>query len=222
MGELDLLAIGAAVVIGATSGLRVTLPLLIVSLAANGVLPLGVTPESLPPGMGWMGTPYGAWGLGGAYALERAIYFVPILDNVADWFGIPTVPVVATGVAGAALGGLSPEAAPVASVGSGVVSSDAASVPWVLIALVAGIPALLLQVGTTVVRLIAAVFSLGCLNSLVSILEDVSALVLIILAFVFVILAIVLLIGILALIVLLAFKLNGRRRARRSAQSRPA
>lgn len=219
MGEFDLLAIGAAVVIGATSGLRVTLPLLIVSLAANGILPLGVAPESLPDGMAWMGTSYGAWALGGAYALERAIYFVPILDNVTDWIGIPLAPVAGTGVAVAMLGSLSSDAAPMASVGSGLASSGTDTVPWVVIALVAGIPALVLQVGTTALRLVASVFSFGCFNSVVSILEDVAALVLIALAVFFAVLAIALLIVIVALIVSLAFKLNARRRARSRAQS---
>ena len=78
-----LLAVGLGVGLAAAAGLRIFLPLLVVSLAS---LPGHLV---LVSGFSWLGTVPAAVVLGIASLVEIAAYYVPWLDNLLDVLGAP-------------------------------------------------------------------------------------------------------------------------------------
>jgi hypothetical protein len=103
MSELDVgLSIALGIGLAAATGLRLFLPMLIMSAAAySGHLPLS-------EGFAWLGTPQALVMLGVAAVLEIVAYYVPGVDNLLDTIATPAALVAGTIVSAAVLTDLSP------------------------------------------------------------------------------------------------------------------
>jgi hypothetical protein len=103
MSELDVgLSIALGIGLAAATGLRLFLPMLIMSAAAySGQLPLS-------EGFAWLGTPQALVMLGVAAVLEIVAYYVPGVDNLLDTIATPAALVAGTIVSAAVLTDLSP------------------------------------------------------------------------------------------------------------------
>lgn len=103
MSETDtLLSIALGVSLAAAAGLRVFLPLLVLSLAAYG----GFVP--LSAGLEWLGTLPAIVAFGAATALEVLAYYVPGLDNLLDALATPLALAAGTLLSAAVLTDLPP------------------------------------------------------------------------------------------------------------------
>lgn len=103
MSELDVgLSIALGIGLAAATGLRLFLPMLIMSAAAySGHLPLS-------EGFAWLGTPQALVMLGVAAVLEIVAYYVPGVDNLLDTIATPAALVAGTIVSAAVLTDLPP------------------------------------------------------------------------------------------------------------------
>ena len=103
MSELDLaVSIALGIGLAAATGLRVFLPLLIVSGASYaGYLPLGEN-------FAWLATPGAMTLLGVAAIIEILAYYIPGVDNLLDTIATPAAFVAGTVVAAAVITDLPP------------------------------------------------------------------------------------------------------------------
>ncbi|MCJ7788132.1 MAG: DUF4126 domain-containing protein [Methyloceanibacter sp.] len=103
MSELDLaVSIALGIGLAAATGLRVFLPLLIVSGASyTGYLPVGENFE-------WLATPGAMTLLGVAAIVEILAYYIPGVDNLLDTIATPAAFVAGTVVAAAVITDLPP------------------------------------------------------------------------------------------------------------------
>jgi hypothetical protein len=103
MSELDLaVSIALGIGLAAATGLRVFLPLLIVSGASNAsYLPLGEN-------FAWLATPGAMTLLGVAAIVEILAYYIPGVDNLLDTIATPAAFVAGTVVAAAVITDLPP------------------------------------------------------------------------------------------------------------------
>lgn len=147
-----LAALGATGV-AASCGLRACLPLLTLGLAARmGVVHLGTA-------SGWLASDLALWTLGGAAVLEMLADKVPVMDHVLDGVGLVLRPVAAALGAFALLQQL--------------------STPWAQVAALSlGLGALGVQAAKAKVRLGSTALTLGAANPILSLAEDLAALVL--------------------------------------------
>ena len=90
--EFDPVAVMGAVAIGGTAGLRIMLPLFLLSLAAAGVVPSGIDTAAIPPDLDWLRSGYAMAGFGAGYLVERFIYLIPVVDTVADGVELMAAP----------------------------------------------------------------------------------------------------------------------------------
>ena len=175
-----------AVTLGGSAGLRVFLPLFLLSLSAGGVLPVGLELDQLPEELRWLGSDYAMYGFGGCYALERFLYLFPVVDNVSDGVEAFMAP-----VSGFALSAMMMEySVPVAEasvwVGGGlppvlVGGSGFLSMPEgfsLFVSVLAGVVALVFHLILMVARLLANLVASG---PVVGVLEDILALIIFVL-----------------------------------------
>ena len=103
MSELDLaVSIALGIGLAAATGLRVFLPLLIVSGASyTGYLPVGEN-------FAWLATPGAMTLLGVAAIVESLAYYIPGVDNLLDTIATPAAFVAGTVVAAAVITDLPP------------------------------------------------------------------------------------------------------------------
>lgn len=214
METFDPVAVMGAVAVGGTAGLRIMLPLFLLSLAAAGVVPSGIDPASIPPNLEWLGSGYAIAGFGAGYLAERFIYLIPLVDTAAD-----SVELLAAPLAGFSLSALMVDlgsgvppvegammAAPAAAILSGGFTQTLAGVLGAVLAFVFRIVMLL-------ARLVANLVASG---PLVGVMEDVAALVLFFMALLMAWLAHL---GMGTFLGYLVFRLVRRRRRRASAPS---
>ena len=184
------LGIPVGFALSAAAGLRVFVPLLLTGAAAR----LGYL--DLAPGMAWIGSGMALLAFATATAVEVAAYYVPWLDNALDALAAPAA-VIAGVVATAAV---TPELPPL--------------VRWTLAVVAGGGTAGLVQVGTALLRLKSTAFTAGAGNPVVATGELLGALALSLLAVLAPVLAAI---GAVLVVVLMARRLVGMRRARRIA-----
>jgi len=103
MPAMDLaLSIALGVGLAAAVGLRVFLPMLVLSVAAfTGHLPLS-------SGLAWLGTPAAIVMLGVAASLEILAYYIPGVDNLLDAIAAPAALIAGTLVSAAVVTDLPP------------------------------------------------------------------------------------------------------------------
>ena len=90
----SLIGIGVGLALAAAAGLRVFVPLLVLSLAARGGW------IELSPSFAWLATTPASVALATAMTLEVAAYYVPFFDNVLDTLAAPVA--IMAGVVAAA------------------------------------------------------------------------------------------------------------------------
>jgi hypothetical protein len=103
MSELDLaISIALGIGLAAATGLRVFLPLLVVSAASyTGYLPVGEN-------FAWLATPGALVLLGVAAVVEILAYYIPGVDNLLDTIAMPAAFVAGTVVSAAVITDLPP------------------------------------------------------------------------------------------------------------------
>ena len=187
MDTISLVAL--AVVLAACAGLRAFLPVFSTSLAAQ-VLPL-----PLPDALGWLDRPSTLVLFGAATLLEILGDKIPVVDHFLDAIQVVTKPVLAAVAAAPFIFQLAPEYT-------------------AAIAIIMGAPlALGVHATKATVRVGSTATTAGMANPLLSVGEDILAVVSIVLAFLLPVLALVLLAGFLFVLVRLA--LRARRGLRR-------
>ena len=179
--------------------MRVFLPLLLLTLAANGYLPLGgLGIAELPTSMAWLGTPYALGVAAVLYAIERLDYLVPVVDHITDVVETFLAPLAGAVVAMAVLGQPSvPETVNVLMPVAALATAGVAEVSigaWLTALAVGGIPALLMHLAMAIARAVLNLL-IGCLGTIASVFEDIGAVIVFVLALVLPILALVLLAG---------------------------
>lgn len=189
----------SAAALGSSAGMRVFLPLLLLTLAANGYLPLGgLGIAELPTSMAWLGTPYALGVAAVLYAIERLDYLVPVVDHITDVVETFLAPLAGAVVAMAVLGQPSvPETVNVLMPVAALATAGVAEVSigaWLTALAVGGIPALLMHLAMAIARAVLNLL-IGCLGTIASVFEDIGAVIVFVLALVLPILALVLLAG---------------------------
>src|SRR5512132_1068627 len=103
MSDLDIaVSVALGIALAAATGLRVFLPLLVVSAAAySGHLPLADS-------FAWLGTPGALIMLGVAALVEILAYYIPGVDNLLDVLATPAAVVAGTLVSAAVITDLPP------------------------------------------------------------------------------------------------------------------
>ena len=149
MSELDLaVSIALGVGLAAATGLRVFLPMLIMSAAAyTGHLPLS-------EGFAWLGTSAALTMLSVAAIVEMLAYYIPGIDNLLDSLATPAAFLAGTVVSAAAMGDLPP------------------IVKWTTAVIAGGGVAGLMQGVTAVLRANSTVLTGGLGNSVIATAED--------------------------------------------------
>jgi Domain of unknown function (DUF4126) len=159
MSEFELpLSVVLGIGLAAATGLRVFLPMLVVSAAAYfGHLPLSDT-------FAWLGTVPALTMLSAATLIEILAYYIPGLDNLLDTLATPAAFVAGTVVSAAVMTDVSP------------------MVKWTAAIIAGGGMAGLTQGATAIVRANSTVFTGGIGNFVISTAELVGALVVSLLA----------------------------------------
>jgi hypothetical protein len=145
MSSFDLaLSVALGVVLAASTGFRVFLPMLIASGAAyTGYLPLD---ESFA----WLATPLALTMLGVAALVEIVAYYVPGIDNLLDTLAAPAALVAGTVLSAAVMTDVPP------------------MVKWTAAIIAGGGAASLTQLVTTMLRAKSTIFTAGIGNSAVA------------------------------------------------------
>jgi hypothetical protein len=145
MTTFDLaLSVALGVVLAASTGFRVFLPMLIASGAAyTGYLPLD---ESFA----WLGTPLALTMLGVAALVEIVAYYIPGIDNLLDTLAAPAALVAGTVLSAAVMTDLPP------------------MMKWTAAIVAGGGAAGLTQIVTTMLRAKSTIFTAGVGNSAVA------------------------------------------------------
>ena len=197
--------------------MRVFLPLLLLTLAANGYLPLsGLGIAELPTSMTWLGTPYALAVAAVLYAIERLAYFVPGVDHITDVVETFLAPLAGAVVAMAVIAQpsvsemvhISIPVAAMSATGAGEVGIGT----WLTGLVVGGIPALIVHGAIALVRGILTVTTC-CLGTIASVFEDIGAVIVFVLALVLPILVLALLAGLAAFLVIKWVRRKGRPQA---------
>src|SRR5882724_10114732 len=103
MSEVDFaISIALGIGLAAATGLRIFLPMLVISAAANG----GYLP--LSDGFGWLATPAALIMLAVAALAEILAYYIPGVDNLLDLLATPAAIIAGTIVAAAVMTDLPP------------------------------------------------------------------------------------------------------------------
>ncbi len=159
---------------GATAGLRVFLPLFLLSLSVADIIPLGLKQEDLPDTLAWLGSSYAAIGFGVGYALERLSYFIPIVDNVVDFLELFLAPLAGALLSIATIGHSDPS-----ELTSGAIyvstASGGGNFPIALVGFIGGSLALTLHASLIILRWVSTAITAGCANPVISFFEDVAA-----------------------------------------------
>ena len=153
-----LLGISAGLALSTAAGLRVSVPLVITSVAAR----LGYL--TLTPGMSWIGSDAALIAFATAAVVEIAAYYVPWLDHLVDVVAAPAA--ITAGVI--EMAAVTPELPPL--------------VRWTIAVLAGGGVAGLAQLGTTLLRLKSSALTAGLGNPVVAATELVGAVALAVLA----------------------------------------
>lgn len=159
MSEVDFaISIALGVGLAAATGLRVFLPMLVISVAANG----GYLP--LSDGFGWLATPAALIMLAVAALAEILAYYIPGVDNLLDALATPAAFIAGTIVAAAVMTDLPP------------------IVKWTAAVIAGGGAAGLTQSATTTVRAHSSALTIGLGNPVIATAELGGSLVLSLLA----------------------------------------
>jgi hypothetical protein len=145
MSNLDLaLSVALGIVLAASTGFRVFLPMLIASGAAyTGYLPLDEN-------FAWLATPLALTMLGVAALVEIVAYYVPGIDNLLDTLAAPAALVAGTVLSAAVMTDVPP------------------MVKWTAAIIAGGGAASLTQIVTTMLRAKSTIFTAGIGNSAVA------------------------------------------------------
>jgi len=196
--ELDLsllrsLALGVA--LAAACGLRVFVPLLMVSGAAalGWVHPSG--------GLAWLGSTPALIVFAAATAAEVAAYHVPWLDNALDWLGAPVALAAGTMLTASML------------------PADDPMLRWLVALIAGGGAAASVHVGTAVVRKASSLTTGGLANPFFAFLEAAGALAVSVIALLAPALALAMIVGV-AIATVRLVRRRRRARAERAAVSR--
>jgi Domain of unknown function (DUF4126) len=143
--EFDsLVSVALGIALAATTGFRVFLPLLVMSVASQtGYL-------SLSEGFTWLSTSPALVMLAVAAIVEILAYYIPGLDHLLDTIAAPTAIAAGIGVSAAVMTDLSP------------------LLKWTLAILAGGGAAALTQGTTTLVRAHSGIFTAGIANPIVA------------------------------------------------------
>jgi hypothetical protein len=145
MSEVDFaISIALGVGLAAATGLRVFLPMLVISAAANG----GYLP--LSDGFGWLATPAALIMLAVAALAEILAYYIPGVDNLLDALATPAAFIAGTIVAAAVMTDLPP------------------IVKWTAAVIAGGGAAGLTQSVTTTVRAHSSALTIGLGNPVIA------------------------------------------------------
>jgi hypothetical protein len=183
MAPESLLSVGVGLGLAAAAGLRVFVPLLVLSLAARGDW------IELSPSFMWLASPAATVALATATIAEIGAYYVPFLDNALDAIAAPVA--VLAGVIAAAS-----------------VLTDLP--PWLqyTIAIIgAGGTAGVVQAATTLARLKSSAVTAGMGNPVLATLELLGALLVAVLALLAPVIALFVVVGV---VVAVARRLSGR------------
>lgn len=145
MSNFDLaLSVALGVVLAASTGFRVFLPMLIASGAAyTGYLPLAEN-------FAWLATPLALTMLGVAALVEIAAYYIPGIDNLLDTLAAPAALVAGTVLSAAVMADVPP------------------MVKWTAAIIAGGGAASVTQLVTTMLRAKSTIFTGGIGNSAVA------------------------------------------------------
>ncbi|MEQ9365912.1 MAG: DUF4126 domain-containing protein [Leptospirales bacterium] len=204
---MDLLtAILLGVVLSAVCGMRVFVPPLFLSIAAQfGWM-------DVADNFAWLAGPEATLALGVATCMEVAAYYIPWLDNMLDTLATPLAIVAGTIVAASQFFDIP------------LIAEQSASVGWILAAIAGGGTAAIFQLLTVAVRTVSTGLTGGFGNFIVATFEAVAALFFTVLAIALPFVATTLLIALAVLLVALLQRNYLRFRKRRSAppeDSRP-
>src|SRR4029079_10724688 len=145
MSEVDFaISIALGIGLAAASGLRVFVPMLVISAAANG----GYLP--LSDGFGWLATPAALIMLAVAALAEILAYYIPGVDNLLDALATPAAFIAGTIVAAAVMTDLPP------------------IVKWTAAVIAGGGGAGLTQSATTTVRAHSSALTIGLGNPVIA------------------------------------------------------
>ena len=190
------IAIMIGLALSAACGLRVFVPLLVLSIAAKvGVLALGTS-------LGWIGSSEAIIAFSVATVLEIAAYKVPWLDHALDTVASPAAMMAGTIVSASQIG---------------AISGVSPLVQWSCALIVGGGIAGLMQTGSVSTRVASTVVTGGIANPFISVIQSVLAVVMSVLAVFVPVLAIVLIAIMLCGAGLVVFWIARMRRSRRVA-----
>ena len=145
MSEVDFaISIALGIGLAAATGLRIFLPMLVISAAANG----GYLP--LSDGFGWLATPAALIMLAVAALAEILAYYIPGVDNLLDALATPAAFIAGTIVAAAVMTDLPP------------------IVKWTAAVIAGGGAAGLTQSVTTTVRAHSSALTIGLGNPVIA------------------------------------------------------
>lgn len=167
-----IVALSMGIALAAATGFRVFVPLLVLSLAAQGQHPL----IHLVPGFQWIASPVAMVIFASATVLEITGYYIPWVDNLLDTLATPAATVAGIIATAAVLGDIDP------------------ALKWTLAVIAGGGVASGIQLLTVTTRAASTVTTAGVGNPIVSTAEAAGSIVLSILAlFIPVIIALVVL-----------------------------
>ncbi len=190
------IAIMIGLALSAACGLRVFVPLLVLSIAAKvGVLALGTS-------LGWMGSTEALIAFSVATVLEIVAYKVPWLDHALDTVASPAAVMAGTIVSASQIG---------------AISGVSPLMQWSCALIVGGGIAGIMQTGSVSTRVASTVVTGGIANPFISVIQSVMAIVTSVLAVLVPILAIVLVGFMLCGAGLVVFWITRMRRTRRVA-----
>ena len=190
------IAIMIGLALSAACGLRVFVPLLVLSVAAKvGMLALGTS-------LGWIGSTEAIIAFSVATVLEIVAYKVPWLDHILDTVASPAAVMAGTIVSASQIG---------------AISGVSPLMQWSCALIVGGGIAGLMQTGSVSTRVASTVVTGGMANPFISIIQTVMAIVTSVLAVLVPILAIVLVAIMLFAAGIVVFWIARARRSRRVA-----
>lgn len=190
------IAIMIGLALSAACGLRVFVPLLVLSIAAKvGVLALGTS-------LGWIGSTEAIIAFSVATVLEIAAYKVPWLDHALDTVASPAAVMAGTIVSASQIG---------------AISGISPLMQWSCAIIVGGGIAGLMQTGSVSTRAASTVVTAGIANPFISVIQSVLAVVMSVLAVLVPVLAVLMAVAMLCGAGVVVFWIARLRRSRRVA-----
>jgi hypothetical protein len=190
-----IMSLALGVGLAAAAGFRIFVPFTFLSVASLAGM------VELAPGWEWIGTYPALLVFGAATLVEILAYYFPWLDNLLDTIAVPVAVVAGTVVTASVVTELSP------------------LLTWTLAIIAGGGAAGMIQSGTTLLRSLSSVSTLGTGNFALSTAEWIAATLFSLLALLLPILAAALA---LALIIMAVRRLRGRARPDRTVRNLPA